>query len=192
MARLPPKTRDQLNPEQQELEEELRQVANKGYGRNGDLFIYEDPRGAFIGPFPFFLHQPSAGKALVDLSSAIAKLPLPPDARETAILTVGGHFQAGFETYSHFRTATKQGLKQEQADVLKKDGGKPEGLNGQCSIAYDVAKHLVSKTGPLPQNLWERSVEAFGKDGTVGLLHYIGYYCYMCVILNGMDAPVPE
>ena len=107
-------------------------------------------------------------------------------------MTVGGHFQAGYETYSHAVQAIEQGLSQEQTNMLRMDKAKPDGLNDNCSIAYDVAKSLVSKPGPLPSGLWDRAVGAFGRDGTIGLLHYIGYYCYVSVILNGVDAAVPE
>lgn len=37
---------------------------------------------------------------------SIGELPLPADVKETAILTCGGHFQAGYELYAHeVRTA---------------------------------------------------------------------------------------
>lgn len=192
MARLPPKPRDQLDPEQQSLYDDFRKLADNAFGPNGSKFIYEEPNGAFIGPFPLFLYQPSAGRAQMDWISALSKLGLPGDAQETAILTVGGHFQAGFETYSHQRLGLLAGLSQQQTDILKKGVEKPSDLTHNCSLAYDVAKYLISKPGPLPRELWEKSVEAFGKDATVGLLQYVGYYCYVCVILNGMDAPVPE
>ena len=148
MSRLPPKPRDQLEPAQQETHDLFQKVADRGFGQK---FIYQDPKGGLIGPFPFFIHAPQVGKTLQDLIYEIAQLPLPPDARETAILTVGGHFQTGYETYSHVVLAAEAGLPREQAEVLRKGEKKPDGLSESCSVAYDVAQHLVSVKGPLPQ-----------------------------------------
>ena len=137
-------------------------------------------------------YHPQAGNALMELIGALGKLGVPPDARETAILTVGAQFQAGYELYSHIPVVEKGGLlSKDQVEVLTK-GGKPENLNEQCSIAFDVAKHLCSKPGPLPKQLWDKSVEVLSRDTTVGLVHYVGFYCYACVALNAIDAPVPE
>ena len=71
-------------------------------------------------------------------------------------------------------------------------GEKPAGLNENCSTAFDAATHLASTPGPLPQEIWDRCIAAFGKEGTVALVHYAGAYAYTCIILNAMDAPVPE
>jgi hypothetical protein len=57
---------------------------------------------------------------------------------------------------------------------------------------YDLAKRLLTTPGPLPKSYWERSVEAFGKEGTVALVHYVGFYAYLCIALNAIDATVPE
>lgn len=191
MSRLPARPRDALSSEQQEVDDTFRQVLNRSFGRNGEKFIYED-NGGLIGPFPFFIAAPKVGKILHDLVYGLVQLPLPSDARETAIMTVGGHFQARYETHSHLPQAVDSGLSPEQAEILQTGDRKPDGLNEQCDIAYDVGQHLVSMKGPLPQHLWDRSVETLGKDGSVALLHYIGFYCYVCVALNGVDAPIPE
>lgn len=193
MSRLPPKPRNQLTPEEQEVHDKFYNIAEWAFGANGEQFIYkDDSNDALIGPFPFYIASPPAGNALHTLLSALAKLPLPADAREVIIMTVGGHFQAGYVTYSHVPQAIATGLSRAQVEVLRKGEGKPEGLNEKCDTAYDVTHHLVTRKGPLPQDLWDRSVEAFGKPGTVGLLHYVGLYSYVAVALNGMDAPVPE
>ena len=191
MSRLPAKPRNELEPEQQEIHDRFGTVAGAVFGPNGSQFIYEDSNGAFIGPVPFFAYQPEAGKACFASLTALGKLPVPPDARETALLAVGAHFQAGYETYSHIPQAVTAGLTKQQAVELK-DGGKPVDLNASCAIAYDVAKTLCSKPGPLSQQLWDKAMEVFGKNATIGLVHYIGFYCYICVGLNAIDAPVPE
>lgn len=191
MSRLPAKAHAELSIEQQEVNELFNGVANKAFGPNGEKFVYEE-NNALIGPFPFFLHFPEVGKKYMEVFSALGKLPLPADVRETTILTIGGHFKAGYETYSHVAEATKAGLLSEsQANELK-DGGKPSDLNEGCSAAYDAARHLVSTPGPLPQHLYDKCVENLGKDATVGMLWYASIYSQVCVALNGIDAPVPK
>lgn len=193
MSRLPPRPRNQLTPEEQEVHDKFYNIAERAFGANGEQFIYkEDSNDALIGPFPFYIASPPAGNALHALLSAFAKLPLPADAREVVIMAVGGHFQAGYVTYSHVSQAIATGLSREQVEVLRKGESKPEGLNEKCDTAYDVTQHLLTHKGPLPQRLWDRSIEVLGRDGTVGLLHYAGLYSYVSMALNGMDAPVPE
>ena len=56
MERLPPQTREELSDEKQGLYDLMRRIADKSFGPNGQTFVYEDDRGAFTGPFPFFLY----------------------------------------------------------------------------------------------------------------------------------------
>lgn len=135
---------------------------------------------------------PRIGKLGMQLVYSIGELPLPADAKETAILACGGHFQAAYELYAHEAVATGAGvLSKEQIHAIKQDE-KPKDLNESCSLAFDVAKQLCGTPGPLPQEHWDKCVKAFGKEGTLALVHYVGLYAYICILLNAADAPVPE
>lgn len=129
----------------------------------------------------------------LELVFSFAKIAsLPADVKETAILAVGGHFQAAYELYAHENVAVKSGaLSPEQVNVIKRDQ-KPGDLSEECGLAYDVAKYLCSQKRPLPREEWERCVGAFGREGTVALVHYVGFYAYLSIALNAVDAPVPE
>ena len=193
MARVPPKSREELSPEQQETHDMFAKTCHKAYGSNGGLFTYEESNGALIGPFPFFIHNPKVGKSLLGLLGAMQELPLPPDARETAIITTAAHYGGTYVGYSHLPQAVNFGyLTAGQAAILK-TGSKPEGLNEECDIAFEVAKSLSgdSRSRPMPQDLWDRAVQILGKDAVVGLLQYIGFYSYVCVAMNGYNAPIP-
>ena len=191
-SRLPPIPRDQLPPEKQSYHDEFLTTSERTFGDNGTKFKYLDQDGAFIGPYVLFLETPEVGKDFINTVMNIGKLPLPRDARETAILACGGHFKAGYELYAHQNIAVKDGLLSEQQTEVLKKGEKPGDLNEACSIAYDVTKYLCSTPGPLPQSYWDKCINAFGKQGTVGLIHYAGLYAYTCIMLNACDAPVPE
>ncbi|KAK5118652.1 hypothetical protein LTR85_008117 [Meristemomyces frigidus] len=190
MSRVPPVTRDTLPPHQSDGYDELDQIASKAFG---DKFTWKRKDGALVGPFPAFIAAPEAGVGMLQYLGKLATIPgLPAEAKETAILSTGAHFKAAYELYAHGNIAVKTtDLPQEQVEQIC-DGKKPEGLNEACSTAYDVAKYLSGTPGPLPQEMWDRSVKALGRDGTLGLAHYVGMYAYTCIILNAMDAPVPK
>lgn len=193
--RLPPVQRDSLSASDQKAYDSL---ANGAAGMFGDPekspFTYQrSSDGALVGPFPFFLASPEAGEHYMYLFGKLGKIPgFPADAKEVAILTAGAKYQAAYELYAHTNVARKTvGMEKDVVEAIAK-GDKPEGLNEGCSVAFDVTNYLVSKPGPLPKELWERSISAFGKEGTVALVHYVGAYAYTCIVLNAMDAPVPE
>lgn len=147
-----------------------------------------------IGPFPFLLAQPQVGLKALDCLASFPTIPgFPAQAREISILATGAHWKGSYELYAHANNAVKKlGMDKDQIRQIVA-GQKPKGLSEECSVAYDVATYLSSSPGPLRQDLWDRSVQTFGKDGTVALLHYVGFYAYICIsMLNGIDAPVPE
>ncbi|KAK3696004.1 hypothetical protein LTR37_018222 [Vermiconidia calcicola] len=193
--RLPPVKREDLPASEQNSFDSLANLAGSLFGPpEKSPFIYKrSSDNAFVGPFPLFLAAPEAGEHAMALYGKLGKIPgLPADAKETAILTVGAHYQAGYELYAHTHVAHKVvGMPLAIVDAVSK-GQKPDGLNEGCSVAFDVATHLTKTPGPLPRELWERSMECFGKEGTVALCHYVGAYAYTCVLLNAMDCPVPQ
>ena len=192
--RLPPVNREDLSVSEQKSFDGLASTAGALFGPSEKSpFVYKRSDGAFVGPFPLCLAAPEAGEYLVGLYGTIAKIPgLPADAKEIAILTVGARYKAEYELYAHVNVATKKvGMSKGVVDAVAR-GEKPEGMNEGCNVAFDTAAYLASTPGPLPQELWERCMEVFGKEGTVALVHYAGSYAYTCIILNAMDCPVPE
>ena len=146
-----------------------------------------------LGPFPLVLENPAAGKNFLNIFGTLGEIPgLPLDARETAILAVGARYQAGYELYAHGNVAVKKlGMSRDVIDQIA-SGSKPQALNEQCSLAYDAARYLVDTPGKLSQELWDQCIKTFGRQGTIALVHYVGSYAYTCILLNAMDAPVPE
>ncbi|KAI5357938.1 hypothetical protein Slin14017_G112990 [Septoria linicola] len=167
-------------------------IAEHEFGKDGENFRYKTDDGAFVGPYALRTAAPEVGKLAMELVYSIGRLPgLPPDAKETAILACGGHFQAAYELYAHQNVAEKAGvLSAAQIESIKIDQ-KPKDLNENSSIAYDVVKRLCSTPGPLPDTLWHASVTAFGKEGTIALVHYVRFYAYLCIALNAVDVPIP-
>ena len=123
----------------------------------------------------------------------LANIPdFPKDAREVAILVTGAKYKSTYELYAHTNVAKKVvGMDQDVVDGIAR-GEKPKGLSEACETAFDVASHLAGTPGPLPQELWDRSMKSFGKQGTCALVHYVGAYAYTSIMLNAMDAPIPQ
>lgn len=145
------------------------------------------------GPFPILISSKQIGAQFIALNKSFRELEgFPADAREVAILTIGARYQAAFELYAHKSIAVNSKLlSQQQADLISM-GKKPDDLNENCSLTYDAAYHLGNVPGPLPKELFDRCVKAFGKDGTLLLSHYTGIYAYTSILLNVADASAPE
>lgn len=192
---LPPIARESLAESELPAYDSLTNLTVKLFGDpKSSPFTYKrSSDGALVGPFPLYLASPEVGEHVLDLIGKMAAIPgLPADAKEVAILRVGAHYKAVYELYAHVNVATKKvGFSKDVAEAIAR-GEKPDGLNEGCSVAFDATAYLVAKPGPLPKEMWDRCIKAFGKDGTVALVHYVGAYAYTCIVLNAMDAPVPD
>lgn len=193
MSRFPPIHPDSLTPEQKARHEETSQMTESLFGDpSTSKFLYKDSTGAFIGPFAPLLYTPSLMEPWVKLNVALSKLStLPAAASEVAILATGSVYQAKYELYAHELVAEATYLSAGQIAQVSK-GVKPEGLDRECEVAFDVALKLARGGGPLDEELWTRAVEALGRDGVAALMHYVGMYAYVCIVLNAADVPIPE
>lgn len=181
-----------MSSEQHEAFDEASDICSNMFG---DKFLYKNQDGAFIGPFAPLLYTPSIVDPFFKLVVELGKLPgLPAPSREVAILATGSSFESKYELYAHERVAASTSLTKPQIDSVK-SGKKPLGdhaLDKQGEIAFDVAIELSHKRGPMTIANWERAEKAFGKEGAAALIQYVAVYAYTCVLLNGVDAPVPK
>jgi len=187
MSRLPPVPREELNPEQQEFHDHFHEVVSQ----KGPPGASEKAGKTLL---PFLVVLPKTGRRNVDMMGVLEDETedLPNDAKETANLVCTAHFRCAFVTQAHKMLAIKlTSVTQKQAESIIA-GAKPPDLNENCSIAYDTAYALVVVRGPLPQELWNRCLEAFGREGTVGLVHYVSLIAWTCMGLNACDVPAPE
>ena len=122
----------------------------------------------------------------------MAKLPLADNVKETAILTCVSDLDGAYALYAHTEIATKLGLlSHEQIEQIKK-GEKPDGLSEACGVACEVVRWLLGEKKPLADKISKRCMEAFGIEGTMGLMHAIGYYAYMSIAMNAFEVAVPS
>ena len=185
--RLPIISLDALSPEQKPLFEDMKQGIEKSF--QGFVNIRED--GALLGPWNPWLHEPKFGKAVWELTKAMAFNPsLPAAVREVAILVTGAHFKSAYELYAHVIVAENKGLSDEKLATIVA-GQRPADLTKQEAVAYDFASALVNG-GVLPELTYRATIEQFGAHGAAELSYLVGLYCMVSVTLNTFDVPVPE
>lgn len=192
MSRYPPIPPSSLSSEQHKAFDEASDICSNMFG---DKFLYKDDNGAFIGPFAPLLYTPAIVDPFFKLVVELGKLPgFPAPAREVAILATGSVFKSKYELYAHERVAASTNLSKAQI-VAVKSGQKPSGsdaLDEQCEVAFEVARELAGKHGPMADATWKKAEGAFGKEGAAALIQYVAIYGYTCILLNAVDAPVPN
>lgn len=157
-----------------------------------ESFAIKDQHDRFIGPFGIMLNTPAIGESFFQLATRLGNIAgLSAEAREVAILVVGVEQEAAYELYAHKRLAEHSELSNQIVEKILA-GQKPPNLSPDLSIAFDIAKALMSKRGNLDQDLWDQAVDVFGISGATSLVHYVGFYSYTCIILRGFDTKVPS
>ncbi|KAK4897790.1 hypothetical protein LTR27_004562 [Elasticomyces elasticus] len=197
MSRLHPQTRDQLEPAQQDLHDHFNNAVRRAVGKdpgNVDTTSHQDSSQAAIGgPFPFLSVLPSIGRLSLDMIAGLGEtLPkFPPDARETASLVCTSYYKSDYATSAHTKIARSAAMLTDAQIEAITSATKPSDLSRGCSVAYDAAFHLLHVRGSLPQDLWDQCLDAFGKEGTVGLVHYVALYSWTCIGVNACDVRAP-
>jgi 4-carboxymuconolactone decarboxylase len=185
--RLPPLKPDELDVVQQPLYDRI----NKGIGEHLTGFVSRQDDGALVGPFNPMIHFPQFGSALWDYNTALsANATIPKTVREIAILVTGARFTARYEIYAHEKIAESLGLSAQKVATICA-GQRPPDLTAEEAIGYDVAAALT-KGAQLPESLYQLAKDKFGPAGLAELIHLIGCYCLVSVLLNAYDIPVPD
>ncbi len=163
----------------------------KGIASNFNDFVTLGENGALMGPWNPWLHLPRVGGAIWELTKAMSmEATLPDGPRQIAILVTGAHFDAAYELYAHIAVAQRDGMSETRLSALCANV-KPDDLDAQESVAFDVAFALVNG-GVLPDPCWNLAVKTFGEKGAMELVYLVGLYCLVSMTLNGFDVPVPD
>ena len=150
-----------------------------------------DKRGALVGPFNPWLHEPDIGRAIWKLNRVLsAPSSIPERPREVATLVVGGRFRATYEFESHRIFATRAGFPSSTVDAIIA-GRKPDGLTEEEACAYDFAAALCAG-GVVPEPLYAEALRLFGPRTTSELVYLCGFYALACMTMNAYDVAGPE
>ncbi|MGF7036821.1 carboxymuconolactone decarboxylase family protein [Mucilaginibacter lappiensis] len=163
----------------------------KGIDENFKGFVAKREDGALLGPFNPMVHFPQFGSALWAYNIALStNSTLPKIVREVAILVVGARFTARYEIYAHEKIARLLGMSEHKIAAINA-GQRPDDLTEEESLAHDVAS-VLTKGAQLPESLYGLAKNKFGDNGLAELIHLIGCYCLISVLLNAYDIPVPN
>ncbi|MFA6083496.1 carboxymuconolactone decarboxylase family protein [Mucilaginibacter sp.] len=185
--RLPPIKPEQLTAEQRPLYDSI----SKGIENHLQGFISKLSDGALVGPFNPMIHFPQFGAALWNYNMVMAaNSTLPKAVREVAILVVGAKFTSRYEIYAHEKVGLLVGLSENKIATIS-SGQRPAELSEEEGLGFDVAA-VLTKGAQLPDSLYQLAKNKFGEHGLTELVHLIGVYCLVSVLLNAYDVAVPE
>ena len=177
MSRLPPKSRDDLTPEQQEA-----------YDRIGKD---RTPRadGTYGGPFDPWIQSPELAVRAIEFGHMLWERTLPRRLVEVAILVTGRFWRSNVEWVAHVRLALENGVAQSTIDDVWNQQ-MPAGAPADERLVYEVAKSLHERH-ELSNELYRRAVDRFGERGLVDIIGVIGFYTMVSMTLNTFLVQAP-
>jgi 4-carboxymuconolactone decarboxylase len=185
--RLTPLAPGQLNPAQKSVFDDV----NSNFEAIVKGVLPKQVDGALAGPFNPMVHFPEFGKPMWEYTKALASnTTLSKVVKEIVILVAASRFRCRYEIYTHERVAQKAGLSASKVATIAA-GERPGDISDQEGLAYDVAA-VLTRGAQLPESLYQAALASFGDTGLAELIHTIGLYCLVSIVLNGYDIPVPE
>lgn len=175
MSRLTPLNEAEMNAEQ-------RQVYDA---------IMAGPRGHVVGPLAVWLRNPGLANPAQQLGAYCRYgSSLSPRLSELAIITVGAHWKAAFEWYSHAPIALKAGVSEEIVAAIKEDQ-EPDFVNNDEQLIYSFTRELITHR-KVSEQTYKRAVDELGLTSVIDLVGIVGYYTFISMTLNVFEIPVPE
>lgn len=183
MSRLQPLSRDKTTEDQGDLWDAI--VGSRG----GALDLIDD-NGSLRGPFHAFVSRPAIGKPLAEVGAAI-RFASSIEARllEIAICTVGARWQSNFEFWAHAQLAEQAGVSREVLASLAA-GENPAFDHRDEEVVWRFARDLVTD-GDVSDAVYGNAEALLGEGALVELIHTIGYYSHISLILNATRATLP-
>jgi 4-carboxymuconolactone decarboxylase len=181
MTRLPYVRREQLEPEGQQLWDNL-------VNGLGDVVVTAD--GGLAGPFNAFVTASDAGRRLSSLGATLRfGTSIERRLSEIAIITTGARWQAEFEWWAHAPMAREHGVADAVVDAIGR-GEDPVFEADDERAVYTVAREL-GQSGHLDQQTYDAAHHFLGDAGMVELVSLCGYYTLISFLLNAFTVPLP-
>jgi 4-carboxymuconolactone decarboxylase len=142
------------------------------------------------GPFALWLGVPHVGVGTTEMFEGFRKRGKV-DRRldELATLIVARHFSAEFAFVTHEKVGVKMGLAPETVEAIRKKE-KPNLVKDDEKLVYEVATTLLA-TNRLPDALYQRAVDAMGREWLLELVTGMGFFAMISMTLNAFEMP-PE
>jgi 4-carboxymuconolactone decarboxylase len=166
-ARFTPLSRDDLTQRQREVFDA----------------IASGPRGTVPWIFHLYLNSPELASRVQELGAFCRYgTSFPPLLSELAILLVAHHWKADYEWAIHAREARKAGLSDELIAAIEA-GRRPAFDDADAELLYDFATEFFRRND-VPDDLFARAVERFGRTTTVELAGILGYYSMLAIAIR--------
>lgn len=173
--RFKPLTYDQLTPEQKAMADHL--LAGE--------------RGGMNGPFNVTLRSPEVGDQAQKLGALLRfHSTIPSKLNEMAILMTGRFWTAQYEWSAHKKLALKAGLSPAIIDAIA-NGKRPPSMQPDEEAVYNFGHELL-ETRQVSDAAFNAVKDRFGERGTVDLTGVMGYYTFVCMMLDIDRYPLPN
>lgn len=138
--------------------------------------------GSVPTPFHVFLQSPELADRAQELGAFLRyRTGLPARLSELAILVTAKHWDAHYEWSVHEGEARKAGLPEDVIQAIAR-GARPA-LAGDDAVVYDFAASFYEKRD-VPDDVFERAVEKFGRRTVVELAGILGYYSMLAIVMG--------
>ncbi|NKB21718.1 MAG: carboxymuconolactone decarboxylase family protein [Alphaproteobacteria bacterium] len=174
MARTTEVSREDMNPEQQEVYDA----------------IAGGPRGGVRGPFLPLLNSPELADKVQKLGQFVRyDCSIPWNLREVAILVTAYHWKAQYEWFAHDSEAQKAGVSVAVIEAIRQ-GDKPDFTDPEEEEIYDFCSELYA-TKRVSDGVYQKIVDRHGAQGATDLAGLLGHYNLIAITLNIFDIEVP-
>jgi 4-carboxymuconolactone decarboxylase len=152
--------------------------------------VLDGPRTTMAGPFNVMLRAPLMGDYAQELGAEVRfNSSLPPPLREMAILLVTRHWTSHFEWNAHKRAALAEGLDPDIVAAIAA-GTRPGSLQSGEDALYRFCTELL-ETKRVGDETFAAAKAAFGERGIAEIIHTLGYYSLVAMLLNVDEHPLP-
>ena len=153
--------------------------------------VLDGPRTSMAGPFNVMLRAPLMGDHAQELGAEVRfNSSLPPPLREMAILLVTRHWTSHFEWNAHKRAALAEGLRPDIVTAIAA-GDRPAAMQPRESALYRFCTELL-ETKRVGDETFAAALAAFGEPGVAEIIHTLGYYSLVAMLLNVDEHPLPD
>lgn len=152
--------------------------------------IEAGPRGTVPWIFHLFLESPELAARVQDLGTFCRYgTGLPPRLSELAILIVARRWDAEYEWSVHEREALKAGLSADAVAAIRA-GTTPRFADPDQQLVHAFCTAYL-RENDVPDPLFQRAVERFGRRVVVELAGIVGYYSMLAMAIRIFRLP-PE
>jgi len=173
MARIDEVKREDLNPRQQKLYDDI---------------MRSRPRGKLSGPFSVWIHTPDIAEPADGMANCFRVNPkLDKRLIELIVLLM---CRAGTVKYAwsvHESLARQTGLTSQTIDAIRARK-RPDLKRDDERVIYDLVSELIA-TRTVSAATFERATSTLGRDGVIEAVSCAGFYGMIGFVLNTFDVP---